>query len=116
SETSASWAPPFTEFHQNAPERPGVEKRDARAVASGARATVDQLEAGLGGVFEGRVDVLDVEREVVDAFAPFLEEARDRGFSRSRLERLDHGVAPLQKREPEMHRFERLRSFEREPE
>jgi len=93
-----------------------VEKRDARAVASGARATVDQLEASLGRARERGVDVLDVKREVVDAFAPFLEEARDRGFSGSRLEKLDHGVAPFEEGQAKVHGLEQFGALEREAE
>src|SRR6185436_2536089 len=70
-----------------------MEKRDAASMRARHRRLVDQAIPFRFQSREMRLDVVDAEADVMDPFAAFLDELRDRRVGAGRLEELEVGVA-----------------------
>lgn len=74
------------------PSRPGAAPRRG----------VDRLDAGRAEGGEGGVDVVDLDRDVVEARAALLEKAPDRSVGRRRLEQLEEDTAEAVEGRPDL--------------
>src|SRR3954453_5313673 len=81
-------------------ERPagrlGMQEGDAAAPDANAGLGVDQLDAGLAQLRQGRVDVLDPVGDVMDALAAAGDEPAHRGVRTQGAKQLDVPVSNLQ--------------------
>ena len=76
-------------------DRLRVEERDLQTEHAVTRALVDQLDALLGELGQRDLDVRDLVRDVVHAFAALCEKAANGGVGSERSEQLDAAAADL---------------------
>ena len=65
-----------------------MDERDERAFGAGTRLLVDQLDAARLELRQRGANVVDAQRDVMEARAALLDELRDRRLGRGRLEQL----------------------------
>ena len=88
----------FAKFRQHAKGGFRVQEGNAQAFGALARGLVDEADAQFLGFFEVAFDILHAESNVVHATATvvLLNEGGDGAFRRSRLQKLDFGLAAAQ--------------------
>ena len=84
------------QLDQHAVRRRRVNERDQRAFGAGPRLLVDQPDAARAQVRERRLDVVDAQRDVMQAGAALLDELRDRRVGRGRFEQLERRLAGVE--------------------
>src|ERR1051326_8908477 len=88
----------LAQFNEHAVSRGGMQERDATSMRARHRILVDETETLLLEVREMRVDVVDAETDVMNPFAAFLDELRDRRVGAGWLEQFEIRIADTQKR------------------
>ena len=77
------------ELDQHAVRRRGMDERDRRAFRAWPRLFVDHPDAARPELGDRRVDVVDPQRDVVEAGTALVDVPRDRRLRRRRLEQLE---------------------------
>src|SRR3990172_9351667 len=101
-------------------ERPGralrVQEGDARPAAPVARNAIHHRDARRQQAVDGRLEVLDLEAQVVDPLAAPREEARDGPGGVRPFHQLDLSPRQREERDPGAHPGQRLDALRRAPE
>ena len=81
--------PRLLELDQHAVRRRGMDERDRRAFRAWPRMFVDQPDAARSEMVDCGADVVDPQRDVVEAGTALVDIPRDRRLRRRRLEQLE---------------------------
>ena len=88
------------ELNEDAVEPAGMEERDPGAVCPLSRPGADQADPGRARPRQCSIDVRYLERQMVNAFSPFGQEAAQRAGGLQGLEQLDLGARQLNECHP----------------
>src|SRR5882672_1486873 len=92
---------PLDELHEYAARGARVEKGHHRPPGPRPRRVVEQRDPSGSQAVEKGLDRLDLERDVVDALTPLVDELRDGRVRTARLEQFDAGLPGSEERDPD---------------